>query len=683
MCPNDLFDHEIECPAGTAQPSRGELSCIPCASQSFSNMSGSSLCHPCATAFYTPPNSTSCGTECSSEYYHSNGNCVAQVVCDIVNSYYVYTGAKRECVNYTTALCDVKRGPFEPCSVGGVLKNCRFRAQYLKFRLNGTNDRICVPSAPCGNNSYMYREALTDTSGLLLVDQQCRPYTECNTDYYYTVRGRTTENRDNVCTPYTTCGPTEYESSPASTDADRKCEIRTTCSNMEYILAMGGNTTNNVCQKVTQCASGMFESLGAIDAWNLTSNGTDASCQNYSNCTIGSGVAIPGTAKTDVICMVCAAGTLGNGLSCENCPIGTFSAPNNSVCTPCNICAGQNYSALCNSTSDSICLASCPHSWILDNSTGLCQKCAVGYFERDAVYECIQCPANYYCPSKHEPDKQACPDNSTSTPGSHIATLCQCNSAGGSFGNALGLLGCLSCPAGSYAPPSSTSTPCSLCPNHTYSYAGSANCTACPTETPYTHRDGCGHESDCHECPEDQYFNADSECTACGECSTLDYQVTQCTSRSPRVCAPCIQLCDIDQEPQWCDNSNAFGSGCKMCNVSTKPPHSRYVRNETVHQSLPLFCLWECDTGFFMERDPLQPTVYNCKECTVRNESNCPVGMTPRDCTTTQDFSCNVPCVSDTKPLQNSIWLQQCKWSCNLEYEAITTPTGLWFCRLV
>jgi hypothetical protein len=83
------------------------------------------------------------------------------------------------------------------------------------------------------------------------------------------------------------------------------------------------------------------------------------------------------------------------------------------------------------------------------------------------------------------------------------------------------------------------------------------------------------------------------------------------------------------------------------------------------------------DAEYFSNRE----TMNECRPCTVQNEANCPAGMLPRECTLDQDFTCSLPCVSDTKPLLNSRWLSACKWGCVDGHEAVPTPSGLWFCR--
>jgi hypothetical protein len=135
---------------------------------------------------------------------------------------------------------------------------------------------------------------------------------------------------------------------------------------------------------------------------------------------------------------------------CEPCSSSYFGASNGSTsCSPCKECSGMNFTSLCNKTHDSVCIATCPASWTLDDNTGLCEKCIRGYFDEEGVHECVQCPANHYCPSKYKHHMRMCPGNrvlnSTSLPGSDIATDCICTRSGGYEGNALGLVGCRAC----------------------------------------------------------------------------------------------------------------------------------------------------------------------------------------------------------------------------------------------
>ena len=151
------------------------------------------------------------------------------------------------------------------------------------------------------------------------------------------------------------------------------------------------------------------------------------------------------------------------------------------------------------------------------------------------------------------------------------------------------------------------------------------------------------------------------------------------------------------EEPTSCPvQGERPNRGCKQC--ASPPLNSAHIPPRD-----SMYCLWRCNTGYFAngesagllaitgEIGPMYfangVTQNTCLACTVRNEYNCPGGMIPVECTESQDFTCSQSCPSGTKPLLNSKWLNNtlgmaaCQWECVDGYEAIPTPTGLWFCR--
>jgi hypothetical protein len=156
--------------------------------------------------------------------------------------------------------------------------------------------------------------------------------------------------------------------------------------------------------------------------------------------------------------------------------------------------------------------------------------------------------------------------------------------------------------------------------------------------------------------------------------------------------------CRAGEEPSTCPGSDPQepSRGCKKCAFPV--PNSAYIPPRD-----GLHCLWKCNPGFFAsgeatgalaKMNEIDPSYFNdgvtaneCRACTIRNETNCPGGMLPVECTGNQDFTCSQPCASGTKPLLNSRWLGNtigltaCQWECVDTYEAIPTPSGLWFCR--
>jgi hypothetical protein len=448
---------------------------------------------------------------CSEGYYSSGNACVLQTICDKTTQYYhVNTLGGHECFPYTA--CDVDFGEADFCSENGQVRKCVFRNNYVQRPLNGTTDRICVASKKCGTDEYMYREQLTDNTGVVLRMQECRSYTECKVGEYHRVAGRQSEDRDNICVEVYTCLDTEYEMVAPGNVTNRECQLRKTCdTGGEYMQLRGDAYSDNVCAPALQCRADEFVVSSAQDSNSSGFNGTDTVCRSHRVCTLGQGIVMHGSTYLDATCGDCRTGTFGDGVRCTTCAAGTFvSTPGSLNCTLCNSCPGSNFSSLCSSTNDSVCMGACPDSWLLHDGTGLCEKCAPGYFEEEALVECVQCPVNHYCPSKHKRHMQACPANpsrnSTSPAGSELATACQCNREGGSDGDALGLVGCQTCKVGFYAEPSPNRSTCQRCPLGTYSDQPEAlQCTPCPSDRSNTHRTGSSSEVECTRCLDGQY----------------------------------------------------------------------------------------------------------------------------------------------------------------------------------
>jgi hypothetical protein len=135
--------------------------------------------------------------------------------------------------------------------------------------------------------------------------------------------------------------------------------------------------------------------------------------------------------------------------------------------------------------------------------------------------------------------------------------------------------------------------------------------------------------------------------------------------------------------------------GCGPCNIAFLPANAAYIAADVNNR---VYCRWKCNPGYFASGETQGllakitggvgaeyfangETSNECVACTVQNETNCPAGMVPRDCTDSQDFTCSVPCDSALKPILNSRWLSNCKWECEAGHESITTSSGLSFCR--
>jgi hypothetical protein len=238
-------------------------------------------------------------------------------------------------------------------------------------------------------------------------------------------------------------------------------------------------------------------------------------------------------------------------------------------------------------------------------------------------------------------------------------------------------VGCQACEAGSYSYPAVNQSTCELCAMGTYStQRGALQCTPCPIDRNLTYQLGSSNQTACKRCSQEQYV-VGSQCTQCSpNCRLGHYEAVSCTETTDRICALCDHDCGVDQEPTACPVVGPHpGIGCKMCDSSKKPPNSNYIR--AVTSLFRMYCLWECQSDYFAIDNE------RCQACTVRNQTNCVNGYVPRGCTKTQDFTCSVPCINNTKPLMQAVWKSDCQWSCEDGNEAVQTPTGLWFCRRI
>ena len=199
--------------------------------------------------------------------------------------------------------------------------------------------------------------------------------------------------------------------------------------------------------------------------------------------------------------------------------------------------------------------------------------------------------------------------------------------------------------------------------------AGANECTPCPSNAPYTLSDGA---TSCVECPSN-YFKFDTgtgsfTCEPCSDpCGEDQYEISQCTDVSDRVCETCDMdkrpECEAGSRPQPCGPS--YG-GCIEC-LNSKPEKAYWVN--------PIdgfYCGWKCEKGFYQ-------TVFNCEPCTDWSDK-CDVGYAPSECHSMFDSTC-FECQNSTKPLVNAEWIKNtCNWQCSGGRVAKKLSSGGFFC---
>jgi hypothetical protein len=195
------------------------------------------------------------------------------------------TGSDRSC-SVRSAECDVTYVA-QTCSVGGR-RICMFRKNYITTRATSTVDHVCEASEQCPVGTFMYKQASTSgTAGILISKQVCRSYKNCSAGEYQSIFGNETEERDNVCNPYTTCTVDQYEASPPSDTYDRVCKFLKICPTTDYTWKQATAYNDTECTKITRCESYAFETQSAISSTASDIEGTDTICQNHSTCTVG------------------------------------------------------------------------------------------------------------------------------------------------------------------------------------------------------------------------------------------------------------------------------------------------------------------------------------------------------------------------------------------------------------
>jgi hypothetical protein len=286
-CPSGTTK-KIICAAGTVQPIAKQTTCIECRTNTYSTLPGQSQCTSCPSGWITGVGSTNCSMTCNSSNYKDGTECKQMTVCDLGTQYYQYlVSGNRKCQSVT--FCDTAQLSVMPCSKEGVVRQCKFRKNYIAVQHTDTSDVSCKSYTQCENYQYMYSEHLTDHSGIVIRNQTCRDYTTCLAGQYHIVNGRTKEDRDNICDTYTECAlGVQYEVIAPDIYHDRVCASLTVCDPIsQYIQRRGGPYNDTVCAERTVCSASSFRSRLVTDSASIDINGTDAECQNYTTCTAG------------------------------------------------------------------------------------------------------------------------------------------------------------------------------------------------------------------------------------------------------------------------------------------------------------------------------------------------------------------------------------------------------------
>lgn len=261
-----------------------------------------------------------------------------------------------------------------------------------------------------------------------------------------------------------------------------------------------------------------------------------------------------------------------------------------------------------------------------------CAPCPAGDFTSDGLH-CEPCPG-FRQPSQPG-DSCVCRDPASA---SDDGASCVCppgHSAGGPEG-------CAPCPPGTIKPLASQLPEdyagyqfggCSFCPPGTEPTPGSQRCSPCRTGW---YREGVMPR--CEPC-------------AVGVAHATD-------PASAASCLLCAEQCGPGQQWDPCPvNSSYFA--CSPC--PALPKFRELVPGGSN-------CEWRCAENFYE---------YNgdCFPCT---KAECEPGFAQTQCTRYEDAHCRVPCKSETKPEEHSVWLNDCYWDCEAGYTKILKEYPGW-----
>ena len=249
-------------------------------------------------------------------------------------------------------------------------------------------------------------------------------------------------------------------------------------------------------------------------------------------------------------CSPCLPGYYRNNVllrTCSFCDIDTYQSDTKS--TSCNNCPSnsQTRGAVAQTNIfDCICNAGYQALKLIDNE-GVCEQCPAGKYRsnrtrEEALHDCIECPANFYCPiGSVYPN--ACPTQEVSSAGSSKLEDCECVGGRGRNNGRFGQ--CTSCPPGSFAP-GRNNVECTLCPQNKNTSTGAINLSECKC-IPGHGISGNNVDGDCSPCL-NGFFASGGKNVACLHCGfgTITEPAEKAFSPDCCLCDARIGLYEID-----------------------------------------------------------------------------------------------------------------------------------------
>lgn len=424
--------------------------CRDCDLGYYQNATGKANCTACSAGWTTSALAmTYCDICIPGDYYKNGTKCLSRgPKCNFATQYEdpASANATRTCKQLTQ--CDTSLMPSPQYVTVNALSTAvkiTPRNQYVVRYPTAYSDRVCRSwvQMQCTADRYALQLPVDDDNGYLIKPLICKPYTTCLTGLQYTkINGRITGDRDNVCVKFTACNTTsQYMLQQGNATQDNICQTYTQCiPGIEYLLRKGDAKNDNVCARKTFCAAqsnrAMYEKIPPVDSTGWSVLGRDATCAPVSTCPAGQYVSVSATDTSDVVCDFCPRGMYRSPAtmqSCELCPDGTYTDTLGSIaCKPCTNCLSNNvsaasfinrnatcmysnaslcrnaFSSICKKEADAVCMK-CPvdqKGWAVDAAAGICSGCRDGYYYDTTIANqwerCVQCAANFYCPSTDE-----------------------------------------------------------------------------------------------------------------------------------------------------------------------------------------------------------------------------------------------------------------------------------------
>ena len=375
----------VMCKQGYFKASPGDTPCMPCAAATYASAEGSTACSLCALFATASAASTgSPGCTCIAGYYGSNGD--AQIAAKQCLPCPVGTykssegdGACVACPSNTTtaAAASTSIQACLQCRTGAVTEcttfdcacrqctNCTLN-QFLVSECNATHDAVCSNCTACHPGSY--------------ISTPCGyggpPTCSCCSPGSYSVFGTAS-----VCL---FCPTGTYASATCATSC-------TTCGRGTYQTGSGMMSEDNC----TQCEAGKYQrytnNCSTCDAGKYQDVPGSTACKNCSSCTPGKYVTQNCTAKVDITCDCCRAGTYTtkpSQLECALCSAGTYS--NRTCTTYCDACEAGKYSTGVG-VPDYSCSCCSTNQYQTATGQSVCSNCVQGTYSYDSCCDTEEC----------------------------------------------------------------------------------------------------------------------------------------------------------------------------------------------------------------------------------------------------------------------------------------------------